>query len=154
MSIESYFEGNQFKENEMLDVSIDYWFSDHDEIRSPFPDYIKSDLRGEAIDKFMEWTSKLSVEARKEINDEILLERFEEILFECANKMVISDDEKITIKYPFILRVGDTVKDHKRPESIVTAREICQNGDEILLKIKLKECETNEIWDTTFELPA
>lgn len=137
---------------EMIEAAIDFWFNNKDEIRSPFPDYIKKDLLDAAISRFMEWDKKITVEARKEINDEILAERFEEILFEEAHKMVITDDEKITIKYPFMLRIGDLTKSENGIESKVIAREIKDNDDTSFLHVTLEEIISGKKWETSFEL--
>ena len=137
---------------EMVDVSIDFWFNSKDEIRSPFPDYIKRDLIDTALLKFIEWNKKITDEARKEINDEILAERFEEILFEEAYKMVITDDEKITIKYPFMLRIDDLTKSENGIESKVIARKIKDNEDTSFLHVTLEETISGKKWETSFEL--
>jgi len=137
---------------EMIDVSIDFWFTSKDEIRSPFPDYIKKDLIDAAVLKFIEWDKKITTEARKEINDEILAERFEEILFEEAHKMVVTDDEKITIKYPFMLRIDDLTRDSNGIESKVIARKIKENDDTSFLHVTLLETDSGKKWETSFEL--
>lgn len=153
MELEALLQNQSYVEREMLDVALDYWFNDQEDRRSPFPDYIKSDLRVTAVTIFLKWTGKLTDESKKEINDEILIERFEEILFEEAYKMVISDDEKLTIKYPFMLRIGDIVKDKNRPESTVMKRELTKNGDMAYLKVTLQENGSEKTWETSFELP-
>ncbi len=45
----SLLENQTMVEKEMIEVSFDYWFNDHDDIRSPIPDYIKSELRAKAL---------------------------------------------------------------------------------------------------------
>lgn len=152
--IDLLIEKQDYIDKEMIDVSIEYWFRDHDNIRSPFPDYIKSDLKGNAVKKFLTWAGKLTPEGKKEINDEILLERFEELLFEEAIKMVMTEDEKITIKYPFMLRMGDKVKEGEKPESIVVGREITSENDTSYLKITFEETANGKKWDSSFEIPG
>jgi len=137
---------------EMIETSIEFWFSNKDEIRSPFPDYIKSDLITSSIKQFVDWNKKISGDARKELNDEILVERFEEFLFEEAYKMVITDDEKITIKYPFMLRVDDQVKHEDKPLSKVICRNIIQKDNTSYLEVELCEIENGITWSTSFEL--
>lgn len=139
-------------DQEMIEASIEFWFSNKDEIRSPFPDYIKSDLLSSSIKQFIEWNKKISDDARKELNDEILVERFEEFLFEEAYKMVITDDEKITIKYPFMLRVDDQVKHEEKPLSKVLSRNIIQKDNTSYLEVELVELENGVKWSTSFEL--
>src|SRR5574343_918715 len=145
--IDLLIEKQDYIDGEMVKVSIDYWFRDHDNVRSPFPDYIKSDLKGNAVKKFLIWSEKLTPDSKKEINDEILIERFEEILFEEALKMVMSEDEKITIKYPFIFRVGDKVAKGEKPESTVVARELTSENNTPFLKITFEEIESGNKWE-------
>jgi len=153
MEIDLILNKQNYIEREMIDVSLDFWFKDHDDIRSPFPDYIKSDLKVAAVEKFVNWANKLTPDGKKEVNDEILIERFEEVLFEEALKMVITEDEKITIKYPFMLRIGDQVAAGEKPASEVVEREIVSINDTAYLKIKFSALEGGTVWDSSFELP-
>lgn len=153
MELDVILSKQNYIEREMIDVSLEFWFKDHDDIRSPFPDYIKSDLKVSAVEKFVNWANKLTPEGRKEINDEILLERFEEVLFEEALTMVMSEDEKITVKYPFMLRIGDQVAAGEKPASEVVAREIVRENDTAYLKVTFSAMDSAEVWDSSFELP-
>lgn len=153
MEVEALIGSQDYIDPEMLEVAIEYWYKGQEDRRSPFPDYIKSDLRKAAIIGFLDWSKKLSPDAKKEINDEILAERFEEFLFEEAYKMVMTEDEKITVKYPFMLRVEDRVNHDGKPASIVVKREITKQGDNTYLKVIFEEEESGKLWDTLFELP-
>jgi hypothetical protein len=139
-------------ENEMLNEAIKFWFNDHDHIRSPFPEYIKNDLKEQALDNFFDWTNKIAEKARKEINDEIVAEKFEEILFESASKLVKTYD-----LYPFLPRVGDTITDKKQPDDTVISKVAdrihVKRGDYSYMKIICKNESTGEEWVTEFELP-
>jgi hypothetical protein len=138
---------------ELVDAAINYWFSDHESVRCPFPDYIKMELKELARIKFEKWVNSLRPDAEKEVNDEILAEKFEEILFDEAYKMVITEDEKITVKYPFMLRVGDKVVKEGNIESAVVERTIEKQGDTGFLKVVLEEIPGGRVWETSFELP-
>lgn len=139
-------------DEEMIEVSLDFWFNSKGEVRCPFPEYIKEDLVPRAVKKFIEWNAKISETARKEINDEILIEHFEEILFEEAHNMVAADDDKITIKYPFMLRIGDNVKHEGKPESKVISREVYTEKETTYLRVFFEELNSGEKWNTSFEL--
>jgi len=145
------------KEADMMTAAFDYWFSDNGHVRSPFPFYIHEELREKAISKFLSWTQQIPIKAKKEINDEIVAEKFEEILFETALKLVITEDEKLTIRYPFLMRIGDAIKvrgvDEKIAESKAIDRWFFKKGDEAFMKVKLKNTVTGEEWETDFELP-
>ncbi len=143
-------------ENGMIEAAFQFWFNDRGHIRSPFPEPIRKTLEEKAKTKFSNWTGKLSDSAKNEIDDGILAEKFEEILFETASEMVSTEDEKLTILYPFMPRIGDiiTSKDTSTNErSEIIARQHIKRGDETFLKVKLKSLDSQKEWETEFELP-
>lgn len=143
-------------ENGMVEAALEFWFNDQGHIRSPFPDRIRKTLKEKTKVKFSNWTSKLSEGAKKEINDEIIAEKFEEILFETASELVSSEDEKLTILYPFMPRIGDKInsKDSStNEESEIITRKHIKRGDDSFLKVKLKSLSSGKVWETEFELP-
>ncbi len=141
----------------MVDSSINFWFSDNGHVRCPFPNGIKDSLAFMSKDKFELWVNKLSDKAKDEINDEILVEKFEEILFETALSMVENEDDRITIKYPFLPRLNDEMKRSEQPgenhKSLIIHRELVKKGDSNYLKIRLNNVVLDEKWETEFELP-
>lgn len=155
--IENKVNAQHYIEPEMFESAFDFWFSSNEHIRSPFPDYIREELRWTAIDKFIDWSNKISEDAKKEINDEILAEKFEEILFEIGLNLVLTEDEKLTIRYPFMIRIGDKIKqkevDSNERDSTVNDRWLEKDGDIALMRVKLTNDSTQEIWETMFELP-
>lgn len=156
-STEEKLKSQNFLEPEMIRSAFEFWFSDSEHLRSPFPEYIRQDLKNNATDKLLDWSSRISDKVRKEINDEILAEKFEEIIFETALGMVMTEDEKLTIRYPFMPRIGDliTEKDTKGnlTESRVTDRYHFKKGDSAFMKVKLQTTTTQKNWETEFELP-
>ncbi|TAL59534.1 MAG: hypothetical protein EPN85_09150 [Bacteroidetes bacterium] len=143
--------------NDMLEAAFNFWYSDKEHIRSPFPEYIRESLRMKAIDKFFDWVNKSAEKAKKEINDEIVAEKFEEILFETALPMVLTEDERLTIRYPFMMRMGDVVSVKEIPEvetsNEVIDRSFLKRGDFAYMKVKLKNTSTGKVWEREFELP-
>ncbi|MGB3342268.1 MAG: hypothetical protein WBA61_00015 [Aequorivita sp.] len=142
--------------NGMVEAALEFWFNDQGHIRSPFPESIRKTLEEKTKVKFSNWTSKLSEGAKKEINDEIIAEKFEEILFETASELVSTEDEKLTILYPFMPRIGDTInpKDSStNEESEIITRKHIRRNDESFLKVKLKSLSSGKEWETEFELP-
>lgn len=142
-------------ETGMTDAAFNFWFNDNKHIRSPFPTYIRKNLKEKAEAKFSDWTSKLSEQAKKEINDEIIAEKFEEILFETAAELVLTEDEKLTILYPFMPRIADIInpQENSNGESKIIDRAHLRRGDHSFLKVKLKAIESGNEWETEFELP-
>lgn len=155
--IENKLRSQNYIELEMINAAFEFWFNDQGHVRSPFPLYIRENLRVGAVDKFINWSSKISDKARKDINEEILAEKFEEIIFELALEMVLTEDEKLTIHYPFMMRISDivNVKDVSETEaaSEVIDRAFLKRGDFAFMKVKLKNTSTGKIWEREFELP-
>ncbi len=147
-----------FESTELVEQTFSYWFSDHQHVRSPFPDYIHTKLKEKSTDLFYNWVSHLNPKAKDEVNDEIVGEKFEEIIFETATGMVKTEDERITILYPFLPRIGDPIQNETekalKNESIVINRNLEKEGDVSYLKIELENATTKENWETKFELPT
>lgn len=157
LEIENKLRSQNYIEPGMIEAAFNFWFSDHDHVRSPFPYYMRDKLRLVAIEKFLAWSRLISDKAKKDINDEILAEKFEEILFELAVDMVLTEDEKLTIRYPFLVRIGDTILAKDAPdgrgESKVIDRWYVKRDDNAFMKVKLKNTASAEEWETEFELP-
>jgi len=147
-------DSNTIESSEMVEETFKFWFTDNQHIRSPFPDYIKTQLKEEATHKFFEWVSSINPKAKEELNDEMVGEKFEEIIFEAASTMIKTDDERITIMYPFLPRLGDKLQKENDTDSIVIDRSILKEGDNSYLKVMLENIETKEKWDTKFDLPV
>lgn len=144
-------------EAEMIEAAFNYWFTDNLHIRSPFPFYIREQLKLESIERLIDWSNQISTQVKKELSDEIIAEKFEEIIFETALKLVLTEDEKITIHYPFMPRKGDKIKKKNNAGievyCIVEDRTYYKKGDESFLKINLINTNSGEKWETEFELP-
>lgn len=140
--------------SELVEQTFKFWFNDNDHIRSPFPDYIHRDLRVKATEKFFIWAKSLDPRAKDELNDEIIGEKFEEIIFEEACLLVKTDDERTTIYYPFLPRIGDQLEENGVAEGFVIDRAIYNEGDNKFLKLVFEKYETKEKWETSIELPA
>ncbi|MBL1281063.1 MAG: hypothetical protein COA33_012355 [Fluviicola sp.] len=139
--------------SEMVEQTFKFWFNDNEHIRSPFPAYIHSQLKTEATDLFFNWASGIDPKAKEELNDEIIGEKFEEFIFETATKLIKTEDERITILYPFLPRLGDKLKKEEKLDSEIVDRSILKEGDTSYLKLKLENIETKEKWEEKIELP-
>ncbi|MBK7128023.1 MAG: hypothetical protein IPM74_13670 [Crocinitomicaceae bacterium] len=138
--------------SELVNETFEFWLHDHEHIRSPFPAYIHNDLRRIATERFFNWAKNLKDAAKDEMNDEMIGEKFEEIIFDVATALVLTEDEKVTILYPFLPRTGDKIMDENQREGIVTDRVIERTGDKSFLRVKLVR-DDNSSWTTSFELP-
>ena len=99
--------------------------------------------------------SNLNPKAKEEVNDEMIAEKFEEIIFETAMGLVHTEDEKITIQYPFLPRVDDEIRNNEEDIQIskIIDRTLTKEGDTKFLKVKLENVSNRQVWETKFELP-
>lgn len=140
--------------SEFVEQTFNFWFNGKDHIRSPFPEYIRSELKILSVKRFFEWTSGIDPKAKEEVNDQVISAKFEEFIFDIAQELVRTEDEKLTIKYPFMPRIGDEIKDDRTTEkSIIIDRSLFKKKDDQFMKVRLQKQDSNEIWETTFELP-
>ena len=73
--IETKLKSQNYVDPGMIKAAFNFWYSDNDHIRSPFPEYIREQLQKDATDKLLAWCSKISDKAKKDISDEILVEK-------------------------------------------------------------------------------
>lgn len=143
--------------SDLIESTFGFWFTDNEHIRSPFPKYIHPMLQSDSTDKFFDWVDNLHDGARDELNEQAVAEKFEEIIFETAHSLVRLEDEKLTILFPFLPRLGDTIYEDEKlliGESTIVTRKIEEEGDHSFMTVELKKAKGNEIWETKFELPA
>lgn len=150
----SLIEDNSLRTSEFLEEAFKFWYNDNHHIRSPFPNYIHNQLKEESTVKFLNWLNGINPEAKDELNDEVIAEKFEEFLFESALEMVLTEDEKISILYPFLPRTGDKLKDNNNIENVITDRFIKKETDNNYLYLSCVNQETNAKWETSMVLPA
>jgi hypothetical protein len=144
-----------FVGSEFFEESFKFWFEDNQHIRTPFPDEIQEQLKEKTSRVFMEWVYELSDEEKSKLQNEEIVETFEMILFNQAIDLVDDEDQKITICYPFMPRLGDVVDDNEKGASKIVSRKLDVNKDEKkYLKVKLKSETVTQEWETEFELPA
>lgn len=148
---------DSIESSEMVEETFKFWFSDNEHIRSPFPEYIRTELKEIATVNFFNWVSTLNPDAKDEVNDEIVSEKFEGIIFETALELVKTDDERITIQYPFLPRLNDEITSSNEnggeEKNLVKNRGLIKEGDVSYLKVELERLSNKETWETKFELP-
>lgn len=147
----------QLANSEMIQQTFVFWFADHSHVRSPFPFYIQEAVKDLAIEAFHAWMGKLNPKANEEINEEIAQEKFEEVLFQQASALVKTDDEVLTLRFPFLPRVGDTIDgegiEDRSGENIVQKRYLITEGRDEFMEVKAKNTTSGNTWETRFELP-
>jgi hypothetical protein len=147
----------QLANSEMVQQTFAYWFSDHEHVRSPFPFYVQQEVKDKSVLTFAAWIGKLNPKANEEINDEIAHEKFEEVLFEQATALVKTDDEVLTLRFPFLPRVGDKIAgegiEGRSGENIIQKRYLTKEGKDEFMEVKAQNVATGGIWETRFALP-
>ncbi len=146
-------EKNSLESSELVEQTFNFWLTDNEHIRSPFPSYIHSSLKPQATERFYSWVNGLKPEAKDELNDEAVGEKFEEIIFEIATNLIKTEDERITILYPFLPRIGDDIKDEKGIESTIYDRKLSKQEDLNFLDVTCERNSSKEKWSTSFQLP-
>lgn len=139
--------------SELVEQTFAFWFTNNEHIRSPFPNYIQHEVKALATDRFFQWVAGLNDKAKDELNDEMVGEKFEEIIFEEATKLVKTEDERITILYPFLPRLEDPISDADGKPGAIVDRNFRKEGDTSFLDITVKRND-GSTWLTSFELPV
>ncbi len=155
IELDTLIKEQDFVGTDFFESSFVFWFNDRQEIRTPFPEKIQSELRERTIRVFMDWVSELSEEEKAKLENEEIAEVFEMILFNQAIDMVEDEDQKTTICYPFLPRLGDVVDDQVRGSCKVVERHLdVKENSKKYMKLKLKAEAGLQEWETEFELPA
>jgi hypothetical protein len=142
--------------SELVEQTFNFWLNDQEHIRSPFPKHIHGILQQEATSKFKHWANNLHPDSKDDVNEEVVAEKFEEYIFETAMNLVKTEDEKLTITYPFLPRLGDILyenADNMTGESKVVDRYKRIDEDSKFLKVILEKADNKERWETDIELP-
>lgn len=141
--------------NDFFIESFKFWFDDNEQIRTPFLEIIQEELKKKTFRTFMEWVYELKDDEKSKLENEEIVELFEMILFNQAMEMVEDEDQKITICYPLMPRLGDAVDDNERGSGKVVGRKLDVEKDEKkYLKIMLRSDSDMQEWEVRFELPA
>ncbi|MGB6046310.1 MAG: hypothetical protein WBG34_01805 [Flavobacteriales bacterium] len=141
------------RESPALHETIAFWFKDQDHLRSPFPQAIKEALTEQAALRFHKWVNLLDPKAQGEVDNEVVGEKIEEIIFTCAMELVSDPEQRITIGYPFMPRPGDPIRSADGAASTVIARKIEKEGKDAFLMVLARETVSGKEWSTRFELP-
>ena len=152
---ENFIKEQDFIGNDFFETSFNFWFNDNEHIRTPFPEAIQAEVKKKSFRVFMEWVFELSEDEKSKLDNEEIAETFEMILFNQAMELVESEDEKLTICYPFMPRLDDVVEDKEKGASVIIERTLdIKENEKKFLKLKLKSQKSAHEWETEFELPA
>jgi hypothetical protein len=143
---------------EFIDNAFKYWFTDDEQGRSPFPDNIQEELGVRTFRKFMEWVFEEEEHNRFPYFEQ-LIPVFVEIIYEEAFALAETNDEKLTIVYPQLPRVGEWVyvrekeTDPKKVGQIMSREIITKEGKEYC-RFMLKSEDGREEWGEVVELES
>ena len=143
--------------NALVEVGCAYWFNDNEEVRSPFPIEIQSEVKRRAQKEFLDFLASLAEEDAQAMNDDEMVSTFERFLFGAGLKMIDEDDLDLalTLNYPFMPRVGDLVNNENKGVSCVIERRVESKGDkQPFMVVVLQVVESKETWQTEFVLPT
>ena len=141
----------------LIEDTFGFWFNDHVQVRSPFPHYIRKTLKEMSTGRFKQWLDRLDVETGRNLTEEKVAKKLEEIIFDMALVLVETEDEHITILYPFVPRIGDEIFEDRysnKGRSELIERQIFGEGESAYLKVKARTIEDGKEWETQFELPT
>ncbi len=135
--------------------TINFWFNSDGHLRSPFRLEWRPQVESSAAVKFQQWLSGLKEDAQHSVNDVIMSEKLEEIIFGCAMELALEADDRITILYPFLPRLGDPIGriNGSAPDSVVSTRSIEKRGEDRFMRVTATNDSSGEVWHTEFELP-
>ncbi len=139
----------------MLDEGFEYWFTDHEQVRSPFPVSMHNILKAKTSERFSEWLSTIGEKDASQLEKSALVEMFEMFLFNVALSLCDDKDQQITISFPFLPRCGDEVNDVNHGLSEVISRELIEKEEsKRQLRLFLATKSGEKAWQTEFDLPA
>lgn len=137
-----------------IEPGFEYWFTNHEHIRSPFPPMIRIALKKSTSAIFFEWIEGLKDVQLKTMKEDEFVEMFETILFNEAVKLVEDEDQQLSIVYPFLPRLGDQVNHSLHGKgSILSRKEIVSKGNNKQFELSVLAHKTGQTWVTQFELP-
>lgn len=142
-------------ESGFLNPGFEYWFTNHKHIRSPFTKEIETEARKNTRIIFIEWINGLTDDEPRNIPEHELVEMFETILFNEAMKLTDDEDQRLTISYPFMPRVGDIVEHNEHGKGRITDRKIAvTKANKKMFEVTVASINDSNIWKTQFELTA
>lgn len=122
-----------------LDDAFEIFFKDTAEYRVPFPEHMQNELRAITELRFQKWFENSEIEKSDDMNSENLFAKLEDLVFETALAMAKTTEEKITIKFPELPRIGD--KFHVASENGVHDENAHDNMNEIIAREVIKDGE-------------
>ena len=140
----------------LIEAACEFWFNDNDQVRSPFPRQVHAQLKEKATAEYLLWLRGFTRKDREEVDEDELVGVFEMFLFGEALKLAGDDDQLvITINYPFLPRLEDTVDDGRHATSVVVDRQLEEREDKkLFMIIHMVEAGSGRRWTSDIQLPT
>ena len=138
-----------------IEPGLEYWFSDHEHVRSPFPHDILGEVKERTSEILFEWIEGLSEKELDEMVEDEFVEMFETILFNEAIKLVDDEDQRFTIAYPFMPRLNDAINHNENGAGkVIERKETINKENKKMLELTVASDNSALVWKTEFELSA
>lgn len=124
------------KYNEFYRNWFNLYLSDSPGYRSPFPKYMIKDLKEIVFYKFELWLNSFSKQELNNITQKQIKKKFEELFKKIGLKLAKKEEDKISIQYPYIPRIGDEFHD---PKSDPNHKKIGKIMDRFIIREKNKK---------------
>ena len=141
---------------DFVEASFTNWLEDTEDYRCPFPERMRDELAQRTLRLFMEWIFQLKNPGA--ISGEELSVKFGEIIQTVGWSLAESEDEKLSISFPSLPRVGDSVTFRSPAGKVESNGEILrrqlvktEQGQEMRVTVLL---DTGEEYETGFELSS
>lgn len=139
---------------DFIEAAFQDWLEDHEDYRCPFPEQMQAELRERTFRSFMEWTFHL--DNPDQLRAEDLSEKFGEIIQAEGFALAQTNEERLTIQYPDLPRLGDQINFHDAQSQIrageIIQRSIQEKAGNKELRVVVRYFETGEEWETSFDL--
>ena len=135
-----------------VDKAFNYWLEDRDDYRVPFPQYMLDELQECTLRLFLEWT--FQIDDQDSITAELLSEKFNEIIQMVGLSLARTDEDRLTIQYPGLPRLGDPVHFHSSESECrgtVIQRELVDDEGKMAIHVQA-QLDAGEEYETWFDL--
>jgi|WetSurMetagenome_2_1015567.scaffolds.fasta_scaffold559911_1 hypothetical protein len=137
---------------DFMEAAFADWFQDSDTFRSPFPETMRDELSELTFRHFMEWTFQ-RLEQEAPISAEELGEKFSEIIRTIGLSLAKGEQERLSIYYPDLPRIGDPVTFHEangeERQGVVTQRYLVNADGHPQLRLVGHYQDSPEEWESS-----
>jgi hypothetical protein len=116
---------------------------------------MREELEEKTFRLFLEWIFQL--DDPDAVSAEMLSQQFNEIIQMVGLSLSQSEDERLTIQYPELPRVGDKVNTHESEseprKGEIIDRQLVEIEGKKVMRVVVRYFDTGEEWESSFDLP-